>query len=144
MQHKSVFGDSSGLREMPEHRHCYLKSVKMVGFSSAKSLVELTCYILKNAVSLDCLTLDTLDGFRCSINSRKCYTRSRSVLMEAHRALKAIRSYVQSRSAYLISGLFGFFFQPEQYFSLTTFQPEQCFSASFSQDSASRTGQSSR
>ena len=31
------------------------------------------------------------------------------------------------------SGLFGFFFQPEQYFALTTFHPEQCFSANFSQ-----------
>ena len=37
------------------------------------------------------------------------------------------------RSAYPISGLFGFFFQPEQCFSLTTFQPEQCFSAKFQQ-----------
>jgi len=35
--------------------------------------------------------------------------------------------------------LVGFFFQPEQYFSLTTIQPEQCFSASFSQNYASRT-----
>ena len=31
------------------------------------------------------------------------------------------------------------FFQPEQYFSFTTIQPEQCFSASFGQNSASRT-----
>jgi len=37
--------------------------------------------------------------------------------------------------------LFGFFFQSEQYFSFTTIQQEQCFSASFSQNSASRTGQ---
>jgi len=44
------------------------------------------------------------------------------------------------RSAYLIFGLFGFFFQAEQCFSLTTIQPEQCFSASFSQNSVSRTG----
>jgi len=36
--------------------------------------------------------------------------------------------------------LFGFFFQPEQCFSLTTIQPEQCFSASFSQVSDQRTG----
>jgi len=35
-------------------------------------------------------------------------------------------------SAYPIFGLFGFFFQPEQYFSLTTIQPEQYFLASFS------------
>ena len=34
-------------------------------------------------------------------------------------------------SAYPIFGLFGFFFQPEQYFSLTIIQPEQCFSAKF-------------
>ena len=31
------------------------------------------------------------------------------------------------RSAYPIFGLLGWFFQPEQYFSLTTIQPEQCF-----------------
>jgi hypothetical protein len=44
---------SSQLRWMPEHLHGCLKSVKFKGFSSAKSLVELTCYILKNAKSLD-------------------------------------------------------------------------------------------
>ena len=32
------------------------------------------------------------------------------------------------RSPYLIFGLFGFFFQLEQYFSLTIIQLEQCFS----------------
>ncbi|KAG0522135.1 hypothetical protein BDA96_07G010800 [Sorghum bicolor] len=44
---------SSQLRWMPEHLHGCLKSVKFKGFSSAKGLVELTCYILKNAKSLD-------------------------------------------------------------------------------------------
>ena len=34
--------------------------------------------------------------------------------------------------AYLISGLFGFFFEPEQCFPLTIFQLKQCFSANFS------------
>jgi len=33
--------------------------------------------------------------------------------------------------AYPIFGLFGFFFQPVQYFCLTTIQPEQYFSAKF-------------
>ena len=42
--------------------------------------------------------------------------------------------------ACLKNGLFGFFFQPEQCFSLTTIQPEQYFSASFSQVSDQRTG----
>ena len=36
-------------------------------------------------------------------------------------------------SAYPIFGLFGFFFQPEQYFPFTPIQSEQCFSVSFSQ-----------
>jgi hypothetical protein len=49
MQQKSVFEDSYDLRQMPERRHCCLKNVKMTGFNSAKSLVELTCYILENA-----------------------------------------------------------------------------------------------
>jgi len=43
-------------------------------------------------------------------------------------------------SVYPEAGLFGFFFQPEQCFSLTTIQLEQCFSVSFSQNSTSRTG----
>jgi len=43
-------------------------------------------------------------------------------------------------SAYLIFGLFGFFFQLEQCFSLTAIQSEQCFSASFSQVLDQRTG----
>jgi len=34
----------------------------------------------------------------------------------------------EPRSAYPV---FDLFFQPEQYFSLTTIQPEQCFSAKF-------------
>uniref|UniRef100_A0A0A9DSI0 At1g61320/AtMIF1 LRR domain-containing protein n=1 Tax=Arundo donax TaxID=35708 RepID=A0A0A9DSI0_ARUDO len=66
MERDSVFGDSSHLRQIAEHRHYYLKNVKIIGFSSAKRLIELTCYILNNAVSLECLTLDTLYGFRCS------------------------------------------------------------------------------
>ncbi|WVZ95499.1 hypothetical protein U9M48_041254 [Paspalum notatum var. saurae] len=63
MQHESVaVGGSSHLRQMPEHRHCSLKSVKIVGFSTAKGLVELACYILKNAVSLERMKLDTIFG----------------------------------------------------------------------------------
>lgn len=50
------------MRQIPEQHHDHLKSVKIIGFSSAKSLVELTRYILKNAKSLDCLTLDTTYG----------------------------------------------------------------------------------
>ncbi|KAF2920852.1 hypothetical protein DAI22_08g243300 [Oryza sativa Japonica Group] len=134
MKHESVLGDSSPLRQMPEHRHCYLKSVKMTGFSSAKNLIELTCYILKNAVSLECLTLDTLYERACSLvfkssmerildwvvsgakfpismavyirldvdagcseNSRRCYPMGKSVVREAHRAVRAVTTYIQDK-----------------------------------------------
>ncbi|CAL4996306.1 unnamed protein product [Urochloa decumbens] len=100
MEHKSVFGDSSGLRQMPEQHHCYLRGVKMTGFSSAKSLVELTCYIVKNAVSLESLVLDTLYGFRCSgEDSRitRCDSMSKNILKEATRAVTAIRMYIEDK-----------------------------------------------
>ena len=98
MEHESIFRDPSCLRLMPEHRHGYLKSVKISGFSSAKSLIELTCHILVNAMSLECLTLDTLYGFRCSDkNITMCYPMSKSFLRDAARALVAIRIYIEDK-----------------------------------------------
>lgn len=95
-KHESVIGHSSLWRQMDEHPHCSLKSVKITGFSSAKSLVELTCYILKNAVSLDCLRLDTLYGSRCSDeNYDRCHSMSKGILTEASIALVAIRTYIE-------------------------------------------------
>lgn len=101
MEHESVFGGFSDLRQIPEQRHCCLKNVKMTGFSSAKSLVELTCYII-NAVSLECLSLNTLDGFRCSgdAGSRKrigCAPQSNNILREATTAVAAIRMYIEDK-----------------------------------------------
>ncbi|XBH58751.1 hypothetical protein VPH35_080132 [Triticum aestivum] len=61
MKHDSVFGDPSHLRQRREYRHENIKTVKISGFCSAKSMVELTCHILENAASLECLTLDTID-----------------------------------------------------------------------------------
>ncbi|XP_062196209.1 uncharacterized protein LOC133899246 [Phragmites australis] len=101
MEHESVLGGSSHLRQLPEHRLDCLKSVEIVGFSSAKSLVELTCCIVKNAVSLECLMLDTLHGsFRCSEESYKtcsCSPISKTALEEATRAIVAIRTYVEDK-----------------------------------------------
>uniref|UniRef100_A0ACD5Y7U0 Uncharacterized protein n=1 Tax=Avena sativa TaxID=4498 RepID=A0ACD5Y7U0_AVESA len=59
MEHVTVFGDSSELRQLPKHNHDKLREVKILGFSPVKSLVELTCHILGSATSLRCLTLDT-------------------------------------------------------------------------------------
>ncbi|WVZ95428.1 hypothetical protein U9M48_041195, partial [Paspalum notatum var. saurae] len=62
-EHASIFKGSSQLRQMPEQHHTRLKTFKIKGFNSSRGLVELTCYVLKNAQSLDCLTLDTTNGF---------------------------------------------------------------------------------
>ncbi|CAM0146992.1 unnamed protein product [Urochloa decumbens] len=98
MEHESAVGGSSHLRKMPEHQHCCLKSVEIIGFSSAKGLVELACFILKNAVSLECLTLDTLYGPRCFGKSdKRCISMSNSVLSEAPRAVTAIREYIEDK-----------------------------------------------
>lgn len=53
MEHESVFEGSSDLRQLPEYRHDNLKSVEIIGFISARSLIELTCCIVKSAVSSD-------------------------------------------------------------------------------------------
>ncbi|KAL6844608.1 hypothetical protein ACP4OV_025267 [Aristida adscensionis] len=42
----SIFGDSSNLRRMPQYSHHNLQSFNITGFSSAKSLIELTCHII--------------------------------------------------------------------------------------------------
>ncbi|KAF8668441.1 hypothetical protein HU200_052254 [Digitaria exilis] len=85
--------------DMTADQHCYLKNVKITGFSSAKGLVELTCYILNNAVSLECLTLDTNYGTtrRCSDSGfGRCGSFGKS-LREARRALRAIRTYIEDK-----------------------------------------------
>ncbi|BAF15011.1 putative F-box/FBD/LRR-repeat protein At5g56810 isoform X2 [Oryza sativa Japonica Group] len=97
MVHESIFTDSQ-LRHIPGHRHGHLKSVKITGFSSAKSLVELTCYILNNAVSLECLTLDTIYGPRCDQDKyRRCFPMIDGVLTDAPRGLAAIRTYIEDK-----------------------------------------------
>jgi len=98
MKHESVFGGSSHLRQLPEHQHNCLKSVEIIGFSSAKSLVELACCIVKNAVSLERLTLDTLHGWgRCTGEAyyETCWPIGNAVLEEASRAVVAIRMYIE-------------------------------------------------
>uniref|UniRef100_A0A0A9GQP7 At1g61320/AtMIF1 LRR domain-containing protein n=1 Tax=Arundo donax TaxID=35708 RepID=A0A0A9GQP7_ARUDO len=101
MRHESIFGGSPQLRQMPERCHGCLKRVKIIGFSSAKGLVELTCYVLKNAKSLDCLTLDTTYGAsRCDSEDSilmECDPMSKGMLMEAPRAVTAIRTYIEDK-----------------------------------------------
>ncbi|CAM0952236.1 unnamed protein product [Alopecurus aequalis] len=95
MEHDLILG---GPRQIPEQRYDKLKNVKISGFCSVKSLVELTCHILENTTSLDCLTLDTTrhPTLKCSVTkSGKCFPLvDRGSLVEAQKALLAIRRYV--------------------------------------------------
>ncbi|KAK3130457.1 hypothetical protein QOZ80_6BG0493700 [Eleusine coracana subsp. coracana] len=65
VDHGLFSGDPSHLRQMPEHRHDNLNCVKIIGFFPAKSLLELACYVLKRATSLECLTLATTSCCSC-------------------------------------------------------------------------------
>jgi hypothetical protein len=81
MKHDSVFGDASNLRTMPGHKHESLKDVEIIGFCSATSMVELTCYLLKNAISLEYITL----------------ALRREMILEAHRGVMAIERYIRGK-----------------------------------------------
>ena len=117
MKHDSVIGNLSDLRRLPQQRHERLKSVRNVGFCSAKSLIELICHILENATSLESLTLDTTQGCQSSgggfaVNEPQrlyykgsgklrlappdiCLPMGTNILMEAPRALLAIRTHIE-------------------------------------------------
>nr|XP_034604795.1 uncharacterized protein LOC117864805 isoform X2 [Setaria viridis]TKW37348.1 hypothetical protein SEVIR_1G041300v2 [Setaria viridis] len=101
----SVFGDDSNTRKMPEHKHDSLKNVTILGFCSAKSMVELACHILENTTSLECLTLDSVldqndeDHIgRCSVNSTRkigeCSHLTNEMILEANNGLMAIERYI--------------------------------------------------
>ncbi|CAL5023282.1 unnamed protein product [Urochloa decumbens] len=102
------FGDASNMRQLPKHKYESLKDVMIYGFCSAKSMVELTCHILDNAISLESITLDTVNDWedeedlgRCSVApARKsgecCYLDSDSIL-EANKGLMAIQKYIAAK-----------------------------------------------
>lgn len=98
MKHDSVLGDpSSRLRQMPEYRHDNIKNVRIIGFCSAKSMVELACHILENATSLECLTLDTIRAFSIDRHIHKtgeCGHIGRHMIREARKALLAVKRYI--------------------------------------------------
>ena len=86
---------------MPEQVNEKLKRVEIINFFSAKTLIELTCHIVQSARSLERLTLDTTSSnvpwARCSVNkSGKCFSMPKTALVEAHRALLAVQTYIKS------------------------------------------------
>jgi hypothetical protein len=98
VEQESVFADPSrDLRQMPGHLHENIKDVQIIGFCSARSIVELTCHILENAKSLEWLTLSTLYNGEIVCSDRdnsKCPWMSRDTIKEAHRTLLAIKGYI--------------------------------------------------
>ncbi|CAL5009633.1 unnamed protein product [Urochloa decumbens] len=100
MRHESFFGSSSELRQISEQHHGSLDTMKIKGFHSAKSLIELTCYIIKNAKSLGCLTLDTTFGeLKCDSGmiGGRCAEMPKDFLTEAGRGAAAIRAYIEDK-----------------------------------------------
>ena len=89
---------SSDLRELSERRHDHLKSMEISGFHSTKSLVELTCCIVKSAVSLESLTLDTIRGTPCCFDGLGL-PYSKFMVEQASRAVVAIRRYIEDKVA---------------------------------------------
>ncbi|KAM0887469.1 hypothetical protein ACQ4PT_029015 [Festuca glaucescens] len=57
-KHDLIFADPSKLEGIPGHCYGNLRRVRITGFCSRKMLVKLTCHILENTPSLECLTLD--------------------------------------------------------------------------------------
>ncbi|CAL4992977.1 unnamed protein product [Urochloa decumbens] len=93
---KDLDKDQLHLREMPECLHYNLKNVMITGFSSAKSLIELTNYIVRNASALVCMTLDTARGCgRRTGKTDKCQHMSKEGIMEAQKALEAVNRCIE-------------------------------------------------
>ncbi|XP_066351886.1 uncharacterized protein [Miscanthus floridulus] len=105
MEHVSVYGYVSPMRQIHGLKHHRLRKVHINGFCSAKSMVELTCHILENATSLESLTVDTIFNevadsniSRCSVQSTgECSPVRRDKILEARKSLSVIRSYILGR-----------------------------------------------
>ncbi|KAI4974894.1 hypothetical protein ZWY2020_048501, partial [Hordeum vulgare] len=84
--------DSWHIKKAPGFRHDKLKKATITGISSSKSLIELICQILENCSSLECLVLDTTNGYD---NSGICRNMDRRAVMEALQGVKAIERHVE-------------------------------------------------
>uniref|UniRef100_A0A0E0JTJ5 At1g61320/AtMIF1 LRR domain-containing protein n=1 Tax=Oryza punctata TaxID=4537 RepID=A0A0E0JTJ5_ORYPU len=110
MKHECISEDASHMRQMPEHKHSNLKNVMILGFCTAKSMVELTCHVLENATSLKSITLDTVYDALDEDKIDRCYTTStrrtgecapltRKMISEAKIGSMAIERYILGESS---------------------------------------------
>uniref|UniRef100_A0A0D9VF22 Uncharacterized protein n=1 Tax=Leersia perrieri TaxID=77586 RepID=A0A0D9VF22_9ORYZ len=98
----SIMEDAQNLRQVTVAR-CQqqammsrLKNVTIMGFTSCRSLVELTNHIVENAAeSVEHLTLDTTFGY--DRTHGKCLEMKQKAVMEAPRAMEAATTYIQGK-----------------------------------------------
>ncbi|KAG0519719.1 hypothetical protein BDA96_08G010500 [Sorghum bicolor] len=106
MKHVSIFSDLSDLRKIQGQQHHKMKTVKILGFTSAKSLIELTCHIVESMASLECLTLETYQSsskcFEPADRSNECSPLPIHVLKGAQRGLLAIRTYIEPKAPAMV------------------------------------------
>uniref|UniRef100_A0ACD5TZT8 Uncharacterized protein n=2 Tax=Avena sativa TaxID=4498 RepID=A0ACD5TZT8_AVESA len=99
--HETMSEDPARQRQkMPgqQQQHGNLKSVTILGFCYAKSLVELTCYIVEKAASsLESLTLDIHGTHLVSVSGIVMRPMYEGKFEEAPRTLSAIRTYIQGK-----------------------------------------------
>ncbi|CAM0907168.1 unnamed protein product [Alopecurus aequalis] len=88
--------DSSLASCVRKRRHRKLKSVIITGFCPWKTMIELTRCIIHYATSLKNLVLDTTHGYHRR-RFAKCYTFDKHKLIEARKALAAIRTYIEGK-----------------------------------------------
>jgi len=90
-------GEDSSLASCArKHRHGKLRSVIINGFRPWKTMIELTTCILDYATSVKHLNLDTTDGYHRR-RFAKCFSLGKDTLVEARKALAAIRTYIEGK-----------------------------------------------
>lgn len=67
------------------------------------------------------------NGVRCSENSRRCYPMGKSVVREAHRAVRAVTTYIQDNGLLQLTSRIKFLIQLSSLFRVTS----SCFSRVF-------------
>jgi hypothetical protein len=89
-------GEDSLASCVQKHQHGKLRSVIINGFRPWKTMIELTRCILDYATSRKHLILDTTDGYHWR-RSAKCFPLGEDTVIEARKALVAIRTYIEGK-----------------------------------------------
>jgi hypothetical protein len=89
-----ILEDLSQFKWIPGHLYGNLRRVRITGFCSIKMLVKLTCHILENTPSLECLTLDIAPD---KVGLVRSIDDPIKVFSEVPKARAAIQTYIEGR-----------------------------------------------